>query len=188
VTAACSSVRQGGDELDVGEWYGSVTSYDVGHTFTDGLTIVGVTEDAEGPLRLISAEPVMEGDNTLELLGVRVRLLGCGLSGNGWHSFDVLDGFPPSDAMADGSVTMEGFEVPAREETPVGERCGVSPHRLGINLLFGYEVIAAGKSWRVGTKLVYEYRDHTAEAFIQNRLTVCVPAEVECQFVEPGDE
>jgi hypothetical protein len=187
---ACTGGRpRGGDEVDPGQnWYGWVTSYDVGHRYTEGLAVIEVTRSAEGPIQLLSAKPVMVGDENVELLGVHARLFGCGLWDETWRGFDVLDGFPPSDPIGGGAVPMEGFEVPAPADSPYGERCGGYPNRLQVNLLFGYEVVGEGKSWRRGTEIVYKYQGKIWSVFIQNRMTVCSPAGVECEFVGPSEE
>lgn len=62
------------NELKTPAPYGWRTSKDVGTTFTDGLNLITVTPQARGPLRLISAKPLMDDGGTVRVIGVLARV------------------------------------------------------------------------------------------------------------------
>jgi hypothetical protein len=139
--------------------------------FTDGLNIANVTLRARGPLRLISARPLMDNGTALRVIGVLARvnpdMLPTGFFAGG---FQDSPGFPPTYRDAAGAVPVEGLVVePPRE--------GQS---RWIELQIGYEVVAPGRSARRGIELIYEYEGFRHKAFIPSYLAICAPATVTC--------
>ncbi|GAB3350127.1 hypothetical protein GCM10027452_19820 [Micromonospora halotolerans] len=128
-----------GDELKDQAPYGWQTSKDVGSTFTDGLNLITVTPQARGPLRLISARPLMEGGGSVRVIGILARINPAMLPpGSKVGSFQEAPGFPPTLTHAAGAVPVEGLIVqpPKRGES------------RWIELQIGYEVVASGRSAR----------------------------------------
>ena len=156
--SACTGPAQGGDELDIAESYGATNSYDGGVTFTDGVTIIEVKK---GPIRLISAEPVLSDANPARYLGARVRLLGR----PDWIPHTTAEQFPPTNPEMAGSSPVNGFEV-----SPVAAQ-----ERTHIELMFGFEVTGQGRITRRGVNLTYEYGGEKRKAFVPSYLAVCVP-------------
>lgn len=78
--------------------YGWQTSKDVGTRFTDGLNLITVTPQARGPLRLISATPIMDDEGrAVRVIGVRARVNPDMLPpGSDVGSFQEAPGFPPA--------------------------------------------------------------------------------------------
>jgi len=165
-------VRPAGDELETGPgaygWYGSK---DVGSTFTDGLNLITVTPQARGPLRLISARPLMDDGGTVRVIGLQARILP-DMSPPDFYvgSFQDSPGFPPVLPGAAGAVGVAGLIA--------------TPPKRGedrwIEIQIGYQVIAPGRSARRGVELIYEYEGAQHRVVIPGYLALCAPATVTC--------
>lgn len=167
-----AGMRPPGDELKTNQGsYGWYTSKDVGVTLTDGLNLVTVTPAARGPLRLISAKPLMDDGGSVRVIGILARI-NPGMLPPDSHvgSFQEALGFPPEVAHAAGGVPVEGLVV--------------QPPRQGedrwIELQIGYEVVAPGRSVRRGVELVYEYEGARHKVFIPSYVAVCAPSTAIC--------
>jgi hypothetical protein len=162
-----------GDELSSDQApYGWYTSRDVGSTFTDGFNLLTVTPQARGPLRLVSARPLMDNGGTVRVIGILARVNPDMLPpGFEVGSFQSSPGFPPTFRDAAGAVPLEGLTIqpPKQGET------------RWIELQIGYEVLAPGRSARRGVELVYEYQGAQHKALIPSYLAVCAPATATCQ-------
>jgi hypothetical protein len=161
-----------GDELKDQAPYGWQTSKEVGSTFTDGLNLITVTQQARGPLRLISARPLMDDGGSVRVMGVLARINPAMLPpGSKVGSFQQAPGFPPTLPHAAGAVPVEGLVVqpPKRGED------------RWIELQIGYEVVAPGRSARRGIELVYEYEGARHRAVVPSYVAVCAPATVACE-------
>jgi hypothetical protein len=163
-----------GDEVKLGERsYGWSASQDVGAIFTDGLNTLPITSQARGPLRLVSARPLMDDGGALRVIGILARvvpdMLPAGFQVGG---FQHSPGFPPTFRDAAGAVAVEGLIVhpPAPGEP------------RWIELQIGYEVVAPGRSVRRGVELIYEYEGVEHRAVIPSSLAVCSPATATCQL------
>ncbi|MEU8014317.1 hypothetical protein [Micromonospora parva] len=161
-----------GDELATDQVpYGWQVSKDVGTTFTDGLNLVTVTPKARGPLRLISARPLMDEGGSVRVLGVLARVNPDMLPpGANVGSFQEGTGFPPAQPHAAGAVPIKGLKVQPPQQ---GES-------RWIELQIGYEVVGLGRSVRRGVELVYEYEGAQHKAFIPSYVAVCAPAAITC--------
>ncbi|WP_281893968.1 hypothetical protein [Phytohabitans aurantiacus] len=165
-------VRPPGDELKTDQAaYGWYTSKDVGVTFTDGLNLIRVTPAARGPLRLISAKPLMDDGGSVRVVGILARV-NPGMLPPDFKvgSFQQAPGFPPDAPHAAGGMPVEGLIVqpPMRGED------------RWIELQIGYEVIAPGRSARRGVELVYEYEGGRHKVFIPSYVAVCAPSTAIC--------
>lgn len=179
VIAILASVHQAmdtkppGDELKTDTApYGWQTSKDVGTKFTDGLNLITVTHQARGPLRLISAKPLMGDGGSVRVIGILARINPAMLPpGSKVGSFQEATGFPPLAPHAAGAVPVKGLVV--------------QPPKKGedrwIELQIGYEVVAPGRATRRGVELVYEYEGTEHKAFIPSYVAICAPATVTCE-------
>jgi hypothetical protein len=168
-----AGVRPPGDELKTNQGsYGWHTSKDVGVTFTDGLNLVTVTPAARGPLRLISAKPLMDDGGSVRVIGILARI-NPGMLPPDSHvgSFQEAPGFPPEVNHAGGGMPIKGLVV---EPPKQGED-------RWIELQIGYEVVASGRSVRRGVELVYEYEGARHKVFIPSYVAVCAPSTAICQ-------
>jgi len=150
--------------------YGWSASFAVGTIFTDGLNLITVTDQAAGPLTLISATPLAP-NGTLKVLGERVRVVPDMLPKGyqtGW--FQQVDGFPPTTGDAVGGVPVKGLVV--QPSKPGEDRW--------IEIEIGYQVTGAGRSTRAGVELLYTYDGQTRRAVIPSQLTICAPAKIAC--------
>ncbi|MEU8006986.1 hypothetical protein AB0B66_37985 [Catellatospora sp. NPDC049111] len=171
VAAVYAGQRPLGEELATGTASGWYAAKDVGTTFTDGLNIITVTPQARGPLRLISARPLMDDGKTLRVVGVLARVIPRMLPPNSTSGgLQQSPGFPPTLPDAAGGVPVEGLVVQPPEQ---GED-------LWIEIQIGYEVMAPGRSTRHGVELVYEYEGTERKAVIPSYLAICAPATVAC--------
>lgn len=161
-----------GNELELeGGAYGWHASKDVGVVFTDGLNIANISSQAGGPLRLISARPLMDGP-TLRVRGVLVRVVPDMLPPD--HQvggFQESPGFPPTMHDAGGGVEVEDLVIYPSE----------SDQKRWIELQIGYEVVAEGRSTRRGVELTYEYQGEIHKAIIPSYLAICAPSTAECE-------
>jgi hypothetical protein len=163
-------IEAAGDELVPGDGaYGWVAAKDVGAVFTDGLN--HVTIGARGPLRLISARPLMDGGPTLRGIGVLARIVPDMLPpGHRIGGFQQMAGFPPARPDAAGAIPVEGLVVPP--SSPGQPRW--------IELQIGYAVVAPGRSARRGVELIYEYQHTTRRVIVPSYLAICAPSGVAC--------
>lgn len=118
----------------------------------------------------------MDSGQTLKVLGVLARITPAMLPQHyqtGW--FESADNFPPTDYDASGGVNPVGLlvPVPTADETQV-------------ELQIGYEVVADGKSTKLGVRVRYEYQGRTHEVMVPSHVTICAPAKVKC--VAEGDD
>ncbi|MCM0674024.1 hypothetical protein NCC78_04810 [Micromonospora phytophila] len=176
VTAILASDGAGadppGDELKTGQGaYGWYASKDVGSKFTDGLNLITVTPQARGPLRLISARPLMDDGGTVRVIGILARINPDMLPPGSVGSFQEAPGFPPARPHAAGAVPVEGLIVQPPKQ---GEN-------RWIELQIGYEVVAPGRSARRGVELVYEYEGAQHRAVVPSYLAVCAPSTAACE-------
>lgn len=162
-----------GEELKRdGDPYGWSASKDVGAVFTDGLNVVSVTTQARGPLRLLSARPLMDNGGTLRVIGVLARVVPDMLpAGSQVGGFQESEGFPPELRDAAGAVPVNNLVV--RPPAPGASRW--------IELQIGYEVIAPGRSARRGVELIYEYEGERHRVVIPAYLAICAPASAPCR-------
>lgn len=151
--------------------YGYDASMAVGHTFTDGLTRIQISSNAQQPLRLISARPIGESGGTLRVVGTLARVIPDMLpTGYKFVGFQELPGFPSTDYSAGGAKPIDGLTV----------RVPQPAEYLAIQIQIGYEVVAPGRYTRQGVELVYEYEGRQHKAVIPSRAAICAPANVTC--------
>lgn len=164
--------RAPGEELKADNSYGWQASKDVGTVFTDGLNIATLSTKGRGPLRLISARPLMDGGKTVKVIGVLARIIPDMLPPD-YHSggFQQSEDFPPSYRDAAGGVAVNGLTVypPASGE------------RRWIEIQIGFEVVAPGRSAKRGVELIYEYQGHRYRKVIPSYVAICAPATAPCQ-------
>lgn len=165
--------KRPGNELKTDQVpYGWYTSKDVGTIFTDGLNLLSVTPKARGPLRLISAKPLMDNGPTVRVIGVLARINPEMLPpGSKVGSFQEAPGFPPRLPHTSGAVPIDGLIV--HPPKPGEDRW--------IELQIGYEVVAQGRSARRGIELIYEYEGSERKAFIPSYVSVCAPSTATCE-------
>ncbi|NYH42073.1 hypothetical protein HNR22_001800 [Micromonospora jinlongensis] len=169
-----SQTMSAGEELRTDQApYGWQTSKDVGTRFTDGLNLITVTPQARGPLRLISATPIMDDEGrAVRVIGVRARVNPDMLPpGSDVGSFQEAPGFPPALPYTVGAVPVEGLIVEAPQQ---GED-------RWIEIQIGYEVVAPGRSARRGVELIYEYEGARHKALIPSYVAVCAPSTATCE-------
>lgn len=77
--------------------------------------------------------------------------------------------FPPTDYDATGGVSPVGLVIPV----PMADD-------TQIELQIGYEVVAPGKSNKLGVRVRYAYQGRTHEVIVPSRLAICAPATVKC--------
>lgn len=160
------------NELKTPAPYGWQTSKDLGTTFTDGLNLITVTPQARGPLRLISAKPLMDDGGTVRVIGVLARVNPDMLPpGSKIGSFQEASGFPPALPHTAGAVPVEDLIVQPPEQ---GED-------RWIELQIGYEVVAPGRTVRRGIELVYEYEGALHKTVVPSYMAVCAPATATCE-------
>jgi hypothetical protein len=169
----CLGPGEGGDELDIQDPYGATIAYDVGTRFTDGGATVRVMK---GPIRLLSIKPIMDDGGTVNYLGTRVRLLNT----DGWLAHTSIKEFPPTHPEMAGSVPLEGFEIADSSKSANGKT-------VDLELMFGFEVTANGRSARRGAELLYEYNGDEHKVFIPSYFAVCSPRAIStnCPDEEP---
>ncbi|MDG4762107.1 hypothetical protein [Micromonospora sp. WMMD710] len=167
-----TGVNPPGEEFDVSQGaYGWWAAKDVGTTFTDGINAITVSPQARGPLRLISARPLMDGGGTLRVVGILARINPDMMPPKAPGSFQVAPGFPPTMPRAAGAVPVEGLIVQAPKQGEV----------RWIELQIGYEVVATGRSARRGVELVYDYEGARHRVVIPSYLAICAPSTVTCE-------
>lgn len=156
--------------------YGYHASMTVGHTFTDGVTRIQISSNAQGPLRLISARPIDESGGTLRVIGTLARVIPDMLPlGYEYAGFQELPGFPPTYYNAGGAEPVNGLTV----------RVPRPSEYLAIQIQIGYEVVAPGRYTRRGVELIYEYQGERRKVIIPSHLAICAPANAHCT---PNDE
>ena len=162
-------------ELAKAKPYGWSAAMAVGARFTDGLNFMTVTSAARGPLTIISVTPLMDGGPALKVIGVLARIAPDMLPANsqtGW--FESADDFPPSGHDNGGGVDPRGLVVRA----PTGD------DTVDVEVMIGFEVVAAGKSNKHGVRVRYSYQGGIHEWVIPSHLTLCAPAKVTCPAEE----
>ncbi len=160
----------GGDELRLDPAYGWFAAKEVGTIFTDGMTVIPLTSQRRGPLRLISARPLMDDGTALRVVGVLARVLPDMAPAGTLAVVQDSPGFPSREPQTAGAVAVAGLVVPA----------STFDTNRSLQLQIGYEVVGPGRSARLGVELIYEHGGFRHRAVVPSHLTICAPAAVAC--------
>lgn len=146
--------------------YGSILGYEVGDTFSEGLS-----------------EVLFKGDKPITLLGVRQRIT----------QDDILEPIGAAVSMPDRpyGLVQEFADFPPRNtpDLTLGTvrrlkgtviEPGRAAARVGIDVFLGYRVTGLGRAVRPGFELDYEVDGKRYTVEIPNHLAVCVPKRKDC--------